>query len=126
MHVGEILKWVFVVAWIAHGLGTVANATAAWGLNIGFPDKAPLLPALGSRPTRYFMGFVWLAVSVGYIAAAVGLILGAPWWHIAAWIAAPISIAMILVYWPAVPAAERYTGQFVNLATIVYLILGPK
>jgi uncharacterized membrane protein YphA (DoxX/SURF4 family) len=121
-----ILRWVMIVAWFAHGIGTLANVVVAAGVKIGFPNKPPVVSILASSPMRYVAAAVWLVVAVGYIAAAIGLLTGAPWWPVAAWVAAPLSIVMILLYWPAVPSGEQYGGQLVNAATIAYLILGPK
>jgi uncharacterized membrane protein YphA (DoxX/SURF4 family) len=121
-----ILRWVMIVAWFVHGIGTLANVAATAGAKIGFPKKPPVVRILTSSPLRYVVAAVWLVVAAGYIAAGVGLVIGAPWWPIAAWVAAPLSLVMILLYWPAVPAGEQYGGQLVNLATIAYLIFGPK
>lgn len=121
-----IVHWMMFVAWLAHGIGTLANVVSTAGVNIGFPKKPPRLGILTSSPMRYVAAFVWLVVAVCYIAAAVGLITGAPWWPTAARVAAPLSIVMIVLYWPAVPPGEQYGGQLVNVATVAYLVFGPK
>ena len=73
MQWGTILRWVMIVAWFAHGLGTLANVVTAFGVNIGFPNKPPVLNILTSSPARYVVALVWLVVAAGYVAAAVGL-----------------------------------------------------
>jgi uncharacterized membrane protein YphA (DoxX/SURF4 family) len=121
-----ILRWVMIVAWFVHGIATLANVISTAGVNIGFPNRPPIVGILVGSPLRYVAASAWLVVSVGYVAAAVGLILGTAWWPVAAWVSASVSIVMILLYWRGVPAGERYGGQLVNLATIVYLVVGPK
>jgi uncharacterized membrane protein YphA (DoxX/SURF4 family) len=121
-----ILRWVMILAWFVHGIGTLANVVATAGVSIGFPNRPPIVGILAGSPMRYVAAVVWLAVSAGYVAAAVGLILGTAWWPVAAWVAAPLSIGMILLYWRGVPAGERYGGQLVNVTTILYLVFGPK
>jgi uncharacterized membrane protein YphA (DoxX/SURF4 family) len=121
-----VLRWVMIVAWFAHGIGTLANVVTTAGVNIGFPNKPPIVGILASSPMRYIAALVWFVVAAGYIAAAVGLIIGAAWWPVAAWVAAPLSIVMILLYWRGVPPGEQYGGQLVNVVTIAYLVFGPK
>jgi hypothetical protein len=121
-----ILHWTVIVAWFAHGLGTLANIPAALGVKIGFPDRPPALNILTSTPLKYLAALLWAVVAAGYVAAAVGLIIGVPWWPVAAWVAAPLSFVMILLYWPAVPPGEQYGGQLVNVATVAFLIFAPK
>ena len=105
-----------------HGLANLAGVIAPWTANLaGFKD-APWLFGGGVK----FNGLagrasslLWLLSTLFLIGSGVGLLLGETWWVALAVIGAAFSLAVIFLWWKAVPPGARFGALFDAILLVV-------
>ena len=122
-----MLRILFSIALIAHGIGHVIGISAAWTpVKMGF-SRQPWLFSRGvnvdSGIGRAF-GIVWLAALVISVLAGVGLLLRLDWWITAAIVGALVSSFALIVWWRAFPSGANTSALIFNLLVLAAL-LGP-
>jgi hypothetical protein len=100
----------FVVPW---RIGTIEGATYTTRILSGRVD-------LGDAGIRAF-GVLWLALAVGFAAAALGTWAAKSWWVPAAAVLSCVSLAASVLGWP-----DARIGVPVNLAILIILLLGTR
>ena len=123
----NVIKYVIVLALLAHGIGHVMGFLAAWTkLPMGFVDRpwvfggeVKIQTAIG----RIF-GLLWLVALVGFVGAGIGLLLQRDWWSTLAIASSVISIAVIVPWWNTVTPSARLWPLLVDVLVLVAL-LGP-
>ena len=116
-------KYMLAIPLIMHGLANLAGVIAPWTANLaGFKD-APWLFGGGVK----FNGLAgrasslpWLLSTLFLIGSGVGLLLGEAWWVTLAVIGAAASLAVIFLWWKAVPPGARF-GAFFDAILLVVL-----
>lgn len=109
----------------AHGIGHVLGWMPALGLTQfeGVSSRSWLLTGVvGESGARVAAGLLFLVPTVGFVAAAAGLLLGMPWWRQAAVVSAVVSLAATALYPQAFTAASTVGSVAVNVA-VLYGIL---
>ena len=104
-----VIRYVIVLALLAHGIGHVMGFLAAWTkLPMGFVDRSWVLGGdvkIQTAIGRAF-GLIWLVALVGFIGAGLGLLLRQEWWSALATAGSVISIVAIVPWWnTATPSA---------------------
>jgi hypothetical protein len=64
---------------------------------------------------------VWGLAGIGFIVAALGIVLGQQWWALGAWLGAPLTVAAIALWFGAVPSGAYIAGVMASL-TIGWLV----
>lgn len=109
----------------AHGIGHVLGWMPALGLTQfeGVSSRSWLLTGVvGESGARVAAGLLFVVPTVGFVAAAAGLLLGMPWWRQAAVVSAVVSLAATALYPQAFTAASTVGSVAVNVA-VLYGIL---
>ena len=117
-------KYILAIPLIMHGLANLAGVVAPWTANLsGFMD-APWLFGGGVK-FRSLAGrassLLWLLSTLMLCGAGIGLLLGQTWWVTLAIIGAAASLAVIFLWWKAVPPGARF-GAFFDAVLLVALI----
>ena len=105
----------------AHGIGHMLGWMPAWGIASfeGVSSRSWLLTgAIGDGGARLAAGVLFLVPTIGFVAAAAGLLLGQPWWRQAAVASAIVSLAATALF----PQAFT-TGSTAGSVAIDLLIL---
>lgn len=111
----------------AHGVGHVLGWLPAWGL-ASFEQVSSrswaLDPLLGQRVSQGVAGALYLAPTLGFLAAAVALATGQPWWKEVA-VAAALASGLASVLYPgALPAGSLVGSTAVNAAVLALAVWG--
>lgn len=100
---------------IVHGLAHLSGAAAPFTTRLlGFADQPWVLSTgrtLHSAPARAF-SVAWLAAALGLVGAGAGLLTGQAWWPGMALAAAGLSLAVIVIWWKAVPPGAKVGAAF--------------
>lgn len=116
MERSELVRYVVSLAFLMHGLGMTG------GVYFVFANRSWLLSAIGGgRATMLIIGLLWVISGIAFIGSAWGFFQGAEWWRAWAAVAAPTSLAGIILWAGAVPPGT-YVGAALDLAVIVYLL----
>jgi len=109
----------------AHGLGHVLGWLPAWGIAQfeGMSSRSWLLTSLlGDGGSRLTAGVVFLVPTIGFLAAAAGLLTGQPWWRQAAVASAVVSLTGTALFPQAFAASSTIGSVAVNLI-VLYAVL---
>ncbi|HSG86993.1 MAG TPA: hypothetical protein VLA23_11705 [Candidatus Limnocylindrales bacterium] len=120
-----IVKLVVAGVLGAHGIGHVLGWLPATGVvNFeGMSGQSWLLsPTLGDGGTRLAAGLLFVVPTVGFVAAAGGLLLGQAWWRQVAVASAAVSLGAMAMYPQAFPTSSTIGSIAVDLA-VLYGIL---
>lgn len=120
-----IVKLVVAGVLGAHGVGHVLGWLPAWGIASfeGMSSQSWLLsPTIGEPGARVTAGLLFVVPTVGFIAAAAGLLLGQPWWRQVAVGSAAVSLAATALYPQAFATTSTVGSVAVDLA-VLYGIL---
>lgn len=118
-----MLKFILAIPLIMHGLANLAGVIAPWTPNLsGFQD----MPWLFGGGVKYrsiagrASGLLWLLSTLMLCGAGVGILMGQTWWTTLAIIGAAASLAVIFLWWKAVPPGARF-GAFIDALLLVAL-----
>jgi hypothetical protein len=115
-------KYILAIPLIMHGLANLAGVIAPWAANLaGFKD-APWLFGGGvkfSGLAGRASSLLWLLSTLFLIGSGVGLLLGETWWVALAVIGAAFSLAVIFLWWKAVPPGARFGALFDAILLVV-------
>jgi hypothetical protein len=117
----DMLKLVVAGVAGAHGIGHVLGWMPAWRITTfeGLSSRSWLLSdLLGDGLTRAIGGALWLAPTIGFVAAAGGFFADQSWWRPLATASAVASLVAIVLFWEALPLGSRVGAVVVNLAVI--------
>jgi hypothetical protein len=119
--------WRIILALVlgAHGIGHLVFLVSTLGLgNWGGPSQSWLLANLaGGAVQRVVGGLIWIVALAGFIAAAVGLLAGQPWWRTAAVASAGVSLLGAALVWANPPASSALSAAIFDVAVLVALLL---
>ncbi len=121
----NIVKLVAAGVLGAHGVGHMLGWMPAWGIAQfeGVSSRSWLLGGLvGDGGARLAAGMVFLVPTVGFVAAAAGLLLGQPWWRQVAAGSAVVSLAGTALFPQAFTTGSTAGSVAVNLV-VLYGIL---
>jgi len=123
----DILTILLALTLLGHGIGHVMGFLASWtDLPMGF-TKSPWIfsrdIAIQSSVGRAF-GILWLISMGAFIAAAIGLITGQPWWTTVAIIASVLSLSAFIPWWNTFTPGSKQAAILVDVVVIAVL-LGP-
>ncbi len=110
----------------AHGVGHVLGWLPAWGIARfeGVSSHSWLVSTLaGGSAGRVAAGIVFLVPTVGFVAAAAGLVTGQSWWRQVAVGSAAISLAGTALYPQAFATGSTIGSVAVNLAVLYALLV---
>jgi hypothetical protein len=110
----------------AHGLGHALGWMPAWGLAAfdGVSSRSWVLTGvLGDGAARAVGGALFLLPMAGFIAAAVGLLLGQPWWRQAALVSATLSLTATALYPQAFTPGATAGSVVVDVAVLYGLLV---
>ena len=105
----------------AHGVGHVMGWMPALGLARfdGVSGSSWLLSGtLGDGATRLVAVGLFAVPTVGFVAAAVGLLLGQPWWRPLAVTSAGVSLAATAIYPQAFPTGSTVGSVAINVIVL--------
>lgn len=123
---GMLVKVVVAGVLGAHGVGHVLGWLPALGIAqfAGTSGKSWLLDGLvGEGATRVVAAGLFLVPTVGFAAAAAGLLLGQPWWRPVAVASAAVSLAGTALYPTAFPVMSTVGSVAVNLVVIYGIVV---
>lgn len=116
-----MIRWLIIIAMLMHGVGHITFFLEAFETSpMGFSAEPWLLPgafAVTSAVGKAF-GLLWLLAMLGFVAAAIGLLLRQPWWPSLAVASAVISLVVLLPWWNAIAPSSRV---WVLLADVVVI-----
>ncbi len=110
----------------AHGIGHVMGWLPALGLARfdGVSGSSWLLTGtLGDGAARILAVGLFAVPTVGFVAAAVGLLLGQPWWRPLAVASAGVSLAATALYPQAIPTGSTVGSVAVNLVVLYGVLI---
>jgi hypothetical protein len=116
-----IVKLVVVGVMGAHGIGHMLGWMPAWGLARieGVSGDSWLLTGVaGETATKLLAGVEFLVPTVGFLAAAAGLLTGQPWWRQVAVASAAVSLAGTALFPQAFPTGSTVGSVAVNIAIL--------
>jgi hypothetical protein len=110
---------------ILHGLIHVLGVAAYWRLAEveGLPYGTRLLSGsleVGEAGVWIF-GLLWFVAAVGFVVAALALLLLRPWWRPLTLGVALLSLVITILGWP-----DAWFGVLVNLAILACLLVGER
>lgn len=116
----------------AHGVGHVLGWLPAWGIAKleGVSSSSWLLTGIaGDGGSRLAAGVVFMVPTLGFVAAAAGLLTGQPWWRQVAVGSAAVSLAGTALFPQAFPFSSTIGSVAVNLAVLGGILIagwGPE
>ncbi len=66
-------------------------------------------------------GMLWLAATIGFVAAALGLAIEQRWWYTLAVVTATLSLIITVTSWP-----EASPGTVISVFLLALLLAGPR
>lgn len=123
---GMLVKVVVATVLGAHGIGHVLGWMPALGLArfAGTSSGSWLLGGLvGDGMTRAVAAALYIVPTAGFLAAAIGLLLGQPWWRPVAAASAAVSLAGTVLYPTAIPTGSTVGSVAVNLVVLYGVIV---
>lgn len=122
---GTIVKLVAAGVIGAHGVGHVLGWLPAVGVALpGMSSRSWLLTGLlGDGGSRLAAGIVFVVPMAGFLAAAVGLLTGQPWWRQVAIGSSVVSLAGTALFPQAFVAGSTVGSVAVNLVVLYGLVV---
>ncbi len=121
--------YLIIAAFALHGAGMLLS-----GLTLPMATRAEkqgfghswLLSRFGTETESLIGTIVWGLAGIGYLVAAIGLLLGAGWWVYGAWLGAPLTMVAVLLWFGAVPMGTYLGGVLaaLTLGALVFLAIG--
>jgi hypothetical protein len=117
-----MIRWLIVIAMLMHGVGHIMFFLEAFTEQaMEFSAQPWLLPGgfTVDSPVGKAFALLWLLAMLGFMAAAVGLLLRQAWWPTLAVAAAVISLVVLLPWWNVITPSSRV---WVLLADVVIIV----
>jgi hypothetical protein len=121
---GGILRILVALVILVHGIGHVLFLAPCLGMTQwGQAAHSWLLTrALGDGPTRAIGALLWLAVIVGFTAAAMGLLGQQAWWRPVASGAAGVSLLALALFANGISRQPLLSAGLMDVAILVALL----
>jgi len=116
-----MIRWLIAIAMLMHGVGHIVFVMAAFTETPMEFSTAPwLLPGAFTvdSPVGKAFALLWLLAMLGFMVAAVGLILRKEWWPALVVAAAVVSLVVLLPWWNTITPSSRV---WVLLADVVVI-----
>jgi len=116
-----MIRWLIAIAMLMHGVGHIVFVMAAFTETPMEFSTAPwLLPGAFTvdSPVGKAFALLWLLAMLGFMVAAVGLILRKEWWPALVVAAAVVSLVVLLPWWNTITPSLRV---WVLLADVVVI-----
>lgn len=116
-----MIRWLIAIAMLMHGAGHIVFVLAAFtSTPMEFSTAPWLLPGAFTvdSPVGKAFALLWLLAMLGFMVAAVGLILRKEWWPPLAVAAAVVSLVVLLPWWNTITPSSRV---WVLLADVVVI-----
>jgi hypothetical protein len=110
----------------AHGIGHALGWMPAWGIAKfeGMSSHSWLVSGFaGESAARLLAGAIFLVPTVGFIAAAAGLLTGQPWWRQAAVASATTSILCTALFPQAFTTSSTVGSVAVDIAVLIGILV---
>ena len=117
-----MIRWLIAIAMLMHGAGHIVFVLAAFtSAPMEFSAAPWLLPGAFTvdSPVGKAFALLWLLAMLGFMLAAVGLILRKEWWPALAVAAAVVSLVVLLPWWNTITPSSRV---WVLLADVVVIV----
>jgi cytochrome c biogenesis protein CcdA len=117
-----MIRWLIVIAMLMHGVGHIMFFLESFtDQAMGFSAEPWLLPGgfTAASPVGKAFALLWLLAMLGFLAAAIGLLLRQEWWPALAVAAAVISLVVLLPWWNVIAPSSRV---WVLLADVVIIV----
>lgn len=115
-------------AFAMHGLGMLGAAlTLPIALRSGKAQgfgHSWLLQRFGTDTEALLGTIIWGLAGLGFLVAAVGFLISAPWWVFGVYLGAPLTVVAIALWFGSVPAGAYAGGVFAALALGVAIFAG--
>lgn len=120
----RILLYVIALGLLIHGLIHLMGLVAYWPLGVidELPYKTTLLGGrwtVGAGGMRAF-SVIWLLATLGFVIAAIGVLLGASWWQPVLIITTLISLVICVLDW-----SVAFRGAIINIVILAAILLQP-
>ncbi|HEY4753980.1 MAG TPA: hypothetical protein VIH37_11890 [Candidatus Limnocylindrales bacterium] len=105
----------------AHGIGHALGWMPAWGIAKfeGMSNHSWLVSGIaGDNAARLLAGAIFVVPTVGFVAAAVGLLTGQPWWRQAAVASATTSLLCTALFPQAFSTSSTVGSVAVDVAVL--------
>lgn len=116
------LRLLLAVVMGAHGIGHILFLAPQLGIANWSQTGSSWLFGNG-WPTRYLGVLIWIAVIVGFLAAAVGLYQSTDWWRLVAIYAAALSTLGLILYWARPATSPTLSAIIFNLLVLAALAI---
>lgn len=105
-----------------HGVIHVLGFLSTWQIGdlTTTLSSTPIYPSglAADSPLTLVLGVLWLVTMAAFLAAAIGVVLGASWWKSMAMSAAFVSLALCLAWWN-----DAWFGAFVDIAVVIGVLI---
>ena len=112
------MRWLLAPLLVLHGLIHLLGVPLAWGGRFAGMTGGTLVP-LGDFALRA-AGTAWLLACLAPLVAALGVALGRDWWRPAALVAAIMSQALVVLWWP-----DARAGTLANILVLAAVVWRP-
>ena len=119
-----MLRLIFAVPLIGHGLAHISGFIASWTNNDAGYGRRPWIFSSGvglQGPVGRLFGLLWLASAAALVASGIGLALETTWWQTVGIIGAVLSLVVIIPWWNTVPSGAKIGAAFDLLILILLL-----
>jgi hypothetical protein len=116
-----MIRWLIVIAMLMHGVGHIMFFLESFTeQEMGFGVGPWLLPGgfTADSPVGSAFALLWLLAMLGFMAAAIGLLLRQSWWPALAVAAAAISLVVLLPWWNVITPSSRVWVLLADLVII--------
>ena len=122
----DIFRILVIVFLLMHGVAHIIWFLASWtSIRTGVGDGSWILP--GDVTIRSPIGKLWglgaLVVMALFVAGAVGLLLGEPWWANATNLGTFLSFGVVVPWWRQAPGSTAIYSIIANLILMFVLAL---
>ncbi len=119
------MRIALAVLFFVHALAHLPGFVVPWRLATleEMPYKTTLLDGrldVGDAGIR-LVGLLWLVAALAFVAAGVGLLLGAAWWGPLSWASVVLSLILSALGWP-----EARLGLALNVVIVALLLGGER
>lgn len=119
-----MVRTLFIIALMGHGIGHVLFMGNAWGYWKASNSRAALF-AGAAQSVEGTVGLLMILPLAGFLIAGWGLIGGAEWWRTAGLISAILSTVLMVLLWNGINTSSAFFAIVFNLVVIAAAIWQP-